>query len=331
MEHHSIALEVSMSTLNVALIGSGSMGLNHARVIATGAHTRLALVAEPNEALGRSVAERYGAQWAPSPDDLSGIDAVVIAASTEHHYALALPVIAAGLPLLIEKPVCPSLAQTQEVVGLSEQAGTPFMCGLLERFNPAVRAARHLITEPRFVRAERHSPYAPRIKTGVAWDLLVHDVDLLSQLFGGESPTSINVEVGYFHPESLPGAEDVVEADLMFANGAIATASASRIGQRKVRTLVVQELDRMVEIDLLRRGLTAYRHITLEGDVGHSGFRQVTEMEVPEVVGPEPLVAQLEHFVDLIEGRADLDAERRSVLPAHEIVDRALSGARTTR
>jgi len=252
----------------------------------------------------------------------------VVAAATEHHHAIALDVLRAALSVLIEKPVCPSLSQTQEVLAASEAAGVPLMCGFLERYNPTFLVARQMLTAPRFARAERHSPYVPRIKTGVAWDLLVHDVDLISQIFGGDDPQSLAVEVGQFHPSSVPGAEDIIEVGLRFAGG-IGSASASRIGQRKVRTLVIQELDRMIEVDLLRRGVTSYRHTSIESDDSGRGFRQATEMEVPEIIGREPLATQLDRFIDLIEGTIDADAERRSVLPAHRIVQLALdSGQR---
>lgn len=312
-------------TLRVALVGCGSMGLNHARVIATGPRTTLTTIIDPDEQVGRSVAERYDATWAPDLNGLGDVDAAVIAAPTEYHHQLAVPVIEAGLPLLIEKPVCPSVADTEEVIAASEKAGTPLQCGLLERFNPAVMVAMTLTEQPLHVRTERHSPYAPRIKTGVAWDLLVHDVDLVVQAFGGTAPDRSDVAVGHFHPSSVPGAEDVVEATMHFGDG-IATSSASRIGQRKQRTMVIWELDKMIEIDLLRRGLTVYRHTTVEpSEADRSGFRQRTEIEVPEILGTEPLVSQLAHFVDLVEGKVDADAERASILPAHRVVESVLA------
>lgn len=315
--------------LRLALIGTGSMGRNHARVIANHADTDLTVVIDPARDAGEGIAQLYGTRWAPDLDGLGDVDAVVVAAPTEHHHDLALSVIEAGLPALVEKPLCPSLAQTQEVVEASRRAGTPLMCGLLERFNPAVMVARRMLQEPLLIRAERHSPYAPRIKTGVAWDLLVHDVDLVVQMFGGDHPENISVEVGQFHPSSVAGAEDVVECSLGFGSGGLATVSASRIGQRKVRSMVIQELDRMIEVDLLRRSLTAYRHTTIEADSSDGpGFRQATEMEVPEIVGAEPLVSQLSHFVGLVRGTMDVDAERDSILPAHDIVDRALRSRR---
>ncbi|HEX6365893.1 MAG TPA: Gfo/Idh/MocA family oxidoreductase [Agromyces sp.] len=314
-----------MTARRVALVGAGSMGRNHARVIAESADATLEVVIDPFEETGRPTAERYGAKWAPDLEAVRGVDAAVVAASTEFHYDIAKDIIDAGVPLLIEKPVCPSFAQTVEILSAAERAGVPIMCGFLERYNPAVVVARRLLGEPLYIRAERHSPYAPRIKTGVAWDLLVHDVDLVSQIFGGHEPESINVEVARFHPSSLPGAEDVVEASLRFESGGVASASASRLGQRKVRTMMVQSLNQMVEIDLLRRGVTIYRHSTISGDEGDgAGFRQSTEMEVPEIYGREPLAAQFERFLKLVGHEVDVDAERASILPAHRIVDRAL-------
>jgi predicted dehydrogenase len=301
------------------------MGLNHARTIAAGPDTTLTQVVDPSEENGRAVAESYGAQWVTGLDQLGDVDAAVIAASTEHHFDLALPIIEAGLPLLVEKPVCPSLAQSAKVVEASRAAGTVLMCGLLERFNPAVVVAMKMMESPLYVRAERHSPYAPRIRTGVAWDLLVHDVDLVVRAFGGGQPAQAEVQVGHFHPDSATGAEDVVDATLRFGSGGIASVSASRIGQRKVRTMVVQEIDRLIEVDLLRRGVTSYRHASLAGDPGRDGFRQMTEIEVPEVIGAEPLASQLAHFVGLVRGEQDADAERDSILPAHEVVDQVLA------
>ena len=142
-------------------------------------------------------------------------------------------------------------------------------------------------------------------------------------MFGARAPSAFDGQVGYFHPSSHQGAEDVVEASLRSTQVAV-PLSASRIGQRKLRTMVIQELGRMIEVDLLRRGVTAYRHTTIEGETAHGGFRQYTEIEVPEIVGTEPLVAQLDYFVKLAKGEVDVDAERESVRPAHDIIEAIL-------
>ncbi|GGM04988.1 Gfo/Idh/MocA family protein [Micromonospora yangpuensis] len=305
-----------------ALVGTGTMGSLHARVISQSLRARLVRVVEPREETGRQIADRYGAQWAPELGDLADVDAVVVAAPTEYHHGLAERVLAADKPLLIEKPVCGSLAETEEVVAQAEKRGVPLLCGLLERFNPAVLTALALAHRPVHLSVARHSPYAPRIRTGVAWDLLVHDVDLAIQVFGGAAPTVVRGSLGYFHPDSVAGAEDVAEAVLTFDGGALANVSASRIGQRKVRTLVVSEVDRLIEADLIRKDVTIYRHVSLDAATPDGrGYRQQSIIEVPELVSNrEPLAAQLDHFLDILAGRLDADAERQRILPAHRTV-----------
>lgn len=315
----------------IALVGTGSMGSLHARVLAQSDRCELALVVEPREEVGKAVAEKFGSDWAGGLDSLAGIDGVVIAAATPTHHKLAMQVIGENVPLLVEKPVCDDLAATEEVVALTQARDLPLMCGLLERFNPAVMTAMSLIDEPVHVRGVRHSPYAPRIKTGVGWDLLVHDVDIAIRCFGGNEPQSVSASAGYYHPSSVEGAEDVLETVLTMPGGPIANVSASRMGQRKERSLAITEQDRLVEVDLLRRDVTIYRHVSHDAATEDGrGYRQQTIIEIPELVSArEPLAAQLDHFLDLLAGKADAARERDSILPSHRAVAKALRHATT--
>jgi predicted dehydrogenase len=317
-----------MARPQIAVVGTGSMGSLHARVLHTSPRADLAVVVEPREEIGRAVADRFGAAWAPDLAGVSGVDAVVVAAATQAHHGLALQVIEAGLPMLVEKPVADDLAKSQEIVDASAKADLPLMCGLLERYNSAVVTAAQLTRDPVHVSAVRHGPYAPRIKTGVAWDLLVHDVDIALRLIGDE-PSSVDAKLGYFHPSSVPGAEDMAETLLSFPGGRMASVSASRIGQQKVRSLRITEVDRAIEVDLLRQSVTIYRHI--DGDAATEdglGYRQQTVIEIPALVQMgEPLGAQLDRFVDLIEGKVDAAAERDSIMPAHRVVGAVVATA----
>ncbi|MQA61648.1 MAG: gfo/Idh/MocA family oxidoreductase [Actinophytocola sp.] len=313
----------------LAIVGAGNMGKLHARVIAQNDRASLARVIDPREDAGRAIAEQHGAQWTPEIGSLADVDAVVLAAATEVHHQLALDILGQGKPLLIEKPVANNLADTQEILACSAEKDIPLMCGLLERYNPAVMTASALIDGPVHTMAVRHGPYAPRIKTGVAWDLLVHDVDLAIRLFGGQAPQRTASAAGHFHPKSVEGAEDTLDAVLSFPTG-VASVSASRLGQRKVRSLVVSELERLVEIDLVRRDVTIYRHVSHEGlSTGAPAYRQQTVIEIPELVTVrEPLATQLEQFLDLLDGKVDAADERDSILPSHQVVAQVLEQAR---
>lgn len=309
----------------VLLVGAGSMGSHHARVISQSEFADLAILVDPREDVGRAVAERFGATWRPEIPDLSTVDAVVIAAATEAHYELAMQVLGEDRPLLIEKPVADSLLRTEEILELADKRDLPLMCGLLERYNPAVISARAAIREPLHVTATRHSPYAPRMRTGVAWDLLVHDVDLAIDLIGSK-PSTVSSKLGFFHPESAPGAEDVASTILGFVDGAVAQISASRVGQHKVRTLTIHELDRLIEVDLLRRNLTVYRHVSEDSVDDGPSYRQQTIIEIPEIpAAPEPLTAQFSRFIDVINGTVDAATERRTILPSHEVIDHVIA------
>src|SRR4029453_17016402 len=97
---------------------------------------------DPRESVGRAMAERLGASWAPELPDLHDIDAVVVAAAHEAHYGLAIEGLSQDRPLLIEKPVADDLLHTREILELAEARDLPIMCGLLERYNPAALTAR---------------------------------------------------------------------------------------------------------------------------------------------------------------------------------------------
>lgn len=315
-----------MSRKQVVLVGAGTMGSHHARVISQSSEAELAVLVDPRESVGKAVAAKFGATWAPELPDLKSYDAVVVAAATEAHYPLAMQVISQQTPLLIEKPVADSLLRTEEILVSADEINLPFMCGLLERFNPAIMTARSLMKSPFHVVATRHSPYAPRIKTGVAWDLLVHDVDLAVTLLDSE-PVSVDARLGFFHPDSEPGAEDVAETILEFSNGTLAQVSASRVGQKKIRQVSIYEENRLIELDLLRRDVTVYHHISENSADGEGrGYRQQTVIEIPELVtSQEPLSSQFAHFLDVIDGKSDAGKERASILPSHKIIDSVTS------
>jgi predicted dehydrogenase len=314
-----------MTRHRVLLIGAGNMGSHHARVISQSPRTELAVLVDPRKSVGTAVAERFGASWLPELPSLDQIDAVVIAAATEAHYELAMQALAADKPVLVEKPVSDSLLRTEEILALAEARDVPFMCGLLERYNPAVLTARNFIDSPLHISATRHSPYAARIRTGVAWDLLVHDVDLAINI-AGSAPLEIDAKLGFFHPDSLEDAEDVAESILRFDGGALAHISASRVAQRKIRQLSVYEAERLIEVDLLRRDVTIYHHVSENSVDEGRGYRQQTVIEIPELISSEePLTAQFNHFTDLIEGTADARAERATILPSHRVIDSVIA------
>lgn len=314
-----------MSKLRIGLIGAGSMGALHARTVASSQASQLTWVADPNLEAAKKLGDRWGARAVVDPD-FSSVDAIVVAAPTEFHESLGEAIISVGKPLLMEKPLGADLEQSTRMVEAAKKMGSVLMCGLLERFNPALRTAAEIVVDPVGMKSTRHSPYAPRIKTGVAWDLLIHDVDFCVRLFG-ESPKAVTALTSRVNPNSVRTAEDVVECAVLFSGDRLGSMSASRLAHTKTRAVTIFEIDRAIEIDLLRQDITIYRHVeNRAGELGESSYLQQTIIEIPVVrhLG-EPLAHQWQRFIDLTEGRIDIDAERNSILPAHEVVARCLA------
>lgn len=307
----------------VLLIGAGAMGSRHARIISQSGIATLGAIVDPRREVGEPLARQCNADWFPSIASLKSFDAVILAAPTEAHHSIAMDVISQGAPLFVEKPLAASLEDSLDMVQQSAHRSTPLMCGFVERFNPAVIAAKAMLHNPLHINAARHSPYAPRIRTGVAWDLLVHDVDLVLALLGDE-PTDVTGAVATFDPRSI--AEDVVETALTFPGNRLAQVSASRISHRKVRSLSIHELDKLIEVDLLRRNITVYRNVAEQpADAAGRGYRQETIIEIPEITSSaEPLAAQFAHFIALVEGRLDTDVERQSIIGSHRVIEQVL-------
>lgn len=295
------------------------MGALHARVAATSAQTELGCVIDPDESAGRALAARYSAAWAPDITGLHGCAAVIVATPTELHREVATCVLELGLPLLLEKPLADRLADSEAIVELSAARDVPLMCGLLERFNPGVLTARQAVTEPLALSAVRHSPYVSRIRTGVTSDLLLHDVDIALRVMGGY-PSEVVGVTATAHPESA--SEDTADALLRFPGGAVANLSASRMSQRKIRSLAITEHDRLIEVDLIRNAVTIFRHVLGENTEDGLGYRQQTVIDIPHLVSMrEPLAAQLDLFVDIVRGRSDADEERATLLAAHRVIE----------
>ncbi|SEP74926.1 Gfo/Idh/MocA family protein [Lentzea albida] len=315
----------------VALVGAGTMGSLHARVLSQSDRVDFKFVVEHNAQTGQAIADRFGIDYTDSLDGLKDVDAVVIAAATEAHYAIAKQALELGKPLLIEKPLAATYEQSQELVAESEKRGLPLVCGFLERFNPAILTAKQFVGEVVQINAMRHSPFVPRIKTGVAGDLLIHDVDLAIR-FVGNAPAAVKGSFGFFHKQSQDNqSEDSADATMSFESGALATISASRISQRKVRQISVLEIDRLIEIDLLRRDITIYRHVADSPAADGVGYQSQTVIELPTILqSAEPLAAQLNHFLNLLElgaGSDEVLAERNAILPAHKVVHEATASA----
>lgn len=302
----------------VGVIGAGVMGSNHARVVASSSRTSLGAVVDFDSERAAAVADEFGAaRSGTSIDDLGAVDAVILATPTETHVGIARDLLASGTPVLVEKPIATSVDDVEKLVEESRTYDVPLLCGFVERFNPAIVTALSLLHTPVLhVLAVRHSPAAPRIQTSVVFDLLIHDLDLVVRLGGvGASVTGAAVPFGG------SAVAELADCTARFDDGCIATLSASRTGQRKVRQVTITTEDAVYDVDLLRQDVSVYRHVHHEQVLnGVRSYRAATTVDIPFVRhGGEPLALQLDHFCDVIDGRADAEAERNGLVEPHAL------------
>jgi predicted dehydrogenase len=294
------------------------MARNHARVLCESASTRLDVVVDIDSERAQKLAGDFGCRWATTVCD-EQVDAAIIATPPQTHAAIAIGLLDRGIPVLVEKPMAPRLADVDAMLAAAARTGTPMTCGFVERFNAAVRTALDLMDEdPIHLVAVRHSPGNPKATASVVADLLVHDMDL-AMLFGPKG-TDVGAS-GSMWRSPVTGLDEIADVVVRFGDQMIANLSASRNGQRKVRSLAVTTSRKLFEVDLLRQDLTVYEHIDYPETAGGS-YRAKTTIDIPFVrTAGEPLVLQLDHFVALVRGEADGEAESATLRPAHAALE----------
>lgn len=302
-----------MRRLRVAVIGVGHLGQHHARILAGMNDVELVGVADANAQQAMLVADRLGTQAYDSHEPLlDAVDAVSVVTPTIYHHNVAAAFLRQGVPVLVEKPVCRTIAEADDLIRLANEQGVPLQVGHIERFNPAFEdLARRPIT-PKFIEAERHGPFTGRsVDIGAVLDLMIHDLDLLLALV--QSPV---VSVDAVGAAVFGGHEDMVNARLVFANGCVAHVTASRISPRPKRRLRVWAPEGYAGIDFVCRKLILVQQ---SPEVRQFGLRPERmdasrrarlkdelfgeHLHVMYVDGDrkgDQLTAELKHFVDCV-------------------------------
>lgn len=245
-----------MNALRMAVVGTGALGRHHARILSEMAGVKLVAVVDTNQAAGVAVAEKCGTAWIGDYRDLPdrGVGAVVVAVPTLAHHAVAGDLLREGLDVLVEKPIAADLEQARELAALAHTQGAILQVGHVERFNPALIAARPHLATPKYIRAERYSPYSFRsTDIGVVHDMMIHDIDLVLSLVHEpvERVEALGVSI-------MGGQEDCVQARLTFAGGCVADLSANRVSPVTRRDMQVWSAEGCAHLDFGAREAVLY-------------------------------------------------------------------------
>ena len=303
----------------MALVGAGQMGANHARTISRSDSFNLSFIVDADVARATKLAQQFGGIPVSSIDDIRDVQAAVVATSTSSHFEIVKSLLELKVPVLCEKPLTTNIDATTELLEISMRNSIPIQCGFVERFNPAFLTARKFIDEP-IVHAQsvRHSPPAGRAASGVAEDLLIHDLDLALSL----TSSSVTTVAGSVYKSEITQEDEISECILAFQDDSLFTLSASRMSQRKIREWRICTDKHLYEVDLLRQTVAIYENINQEvGTGGGASYRARTTVDYPFIErSGEPLALQLQHFGKLLSSEIDQQKERDSILASHEVL-----------
>ncbi len=296
----------------VAVLGAGSFGRNHIRVVRESNRAELRFVVDADLARAREHAAGSAAATTDYRDLIGQVDAAIVAVPTIHHAEIGCALLAAGIDVLVEKPVAPNLQEADRLIGAAERHKRILQVGHLERFNPAVIALEKAATLPLFFEIHRMSVFTLRsLDVDVVLDLMIHDLDIVLALARGQLKDIRAAGISILSPKV-----DIANVRLEFGDGCIANLTASRVSTEKVRKVRLFQPGQYISLDYAKQSAAAFK---VGGPDGIT-FEQWT------IDPAEPLKLQFDAFLDAVESRneAKLNGRvaRRTLEVALAILDK---------
>ncbi len=298
--------------IKTAVIGAGSFGRNHVRVVSENPEAQLAYVVDADPARAREYAEAHGAKGTADYRELIGnIDAAIVAVPTVAHAEIGCALLNAGVDVLIEKPIAPTLAEATELIEAAERHGRILQVGHLERFNPAILAIEKIATLPLFFEVHRMSVFTLRsLDVDVVLDLMIHDLDIVLALARAELKDIRAAGISILSPKV-----DIANVRLEFADGCIANLTASRVSTEKVRKLRLFQPRQYISVDYAKPAAAVF---SVGGDEG------IAFEQMPLEPG-EPLKLQFAAFLDSVKSRRQPKLDGRTARRTLEVALAILS------
>jgi virulence factor len=290
--------------IRIGVIGVGNMGQHHTRVLSSMKDVELVGVSDINVERGLETASKYKVRFFEDYCDLlPHVDAVCVAVPTRLHYAVGINCLLAGIHVLMEKPIAASISEAESLVNAAAESQCILQVGHIERFSPAFQELSKVLKTEEVLALEAHrmNPYSDRANdVSVVLDLMIHDIDLLLEL--AASPVVKLTASGSRAQDS--GYLDYVTATLGFANGIVATVTASKITHRKIRRISAHCKNSFTEADFLKNEILIHRHSTANSMMDHRQvfYKQDGLIEQVYTSNIDKLGAELEHFVNCVHG-----------------------------
>ena len=274
--------------MEVGVIGTGTMGKNHVRIYSELKSVTGLYVYDVNQQAAHSAGLQNGAiSCATIQDLLKKVDAVSICVPTQYHLETAREALETGVHVLLEKPICSSVQEAEQVLPLIGE-GQIVGVGQIERFNPIIPEIKKICKKPLYVEINRHNPASSRItRSSVVEDLMIHDIDILCHVLFNEK-----------HSLSAGGTADIASA--LFRFGSVPTyLSASRKSSKKIRRIYIEEEDLTIEGDFMNQEIFTYFKPE-KYNIENERYVQENIIEKVMVNKVEPLKVELQTFLECI-------------------------------
>ena len=263
-----------MTKPRIAVVGAGTFGQNHCRVVRESSQAELTAVVDLDPSRGTLTDYR---------ELIGKVDGAIVATPTTTHEEVASFLLANGIDVLVEKPIAHDLSAADRLISVAERQGRILQVGHLERFNPAVIEIERRATLPLFFEIHRMNQFTPRcLDVDVVLDLMIHDVDIVLAMATGDPEEIRAAGISILSPKV-----DIANVRLAFANGCVANLTASRISTERVRKLRLFQPHQYLSLDYARQDLAIFS--VQEGKIG---FEQAA------VTKSEPLKLQFEAFLN---------------------------------
>jgi predicted dehydrogenase len=313
-----------LDQIAVGVVGVGSLGFHHARLLQEIPGVRLAGIFDIDNERARSVATELDTRAYPALEQLlTDAEAVTIAVPTSGHFEIGKTALEHGCDLLIEKPITTTTDEADELIRLAAERDRVFQVGHVERFNGAVRACEPHLENPLFVESHRLAPFAPRgTDVPVVLDLMIHDIDLILSLV--RAPVADVRAVGV---PVLSSNVDIANARLEFEGGPVANITASRVSIQRQRRIRFFQPSGYLSLDLGKGTAEFYRRRSDVKSLDEApSLSEIIEHVSLRGEGAEPLRLELESFARAVRREAPVavtaEEGRTALAVALDIVDR---------
>lgn len=302
--------------IRTAVVGCGAFGRHHARVYSRSPECELVGVYDRDPARAAAVAQETGTRALDSLEAvMQAAQAVSVAVPTVAHADIAIQLMQAGLDVLVEKPIAPSLEAADRMLAAARESGRILMVGHLERFNPAVQMIRPRLTRPLFFEVHRLSIFTPRsLDVDVLLDLMIHDLDVVLSFV--RAPLEDLQAVGL--PVLTPHV-DIANVRLSFAGGCVANLTASRVSTEKVRKLRFFQPGEYISLDYARRDARVFSVTPRPGTMPQIQHEHLNGAE------REPLAEEIAAFLASARTRQQPETDGASARAALDAALRAAS------